>query len=115
MKFSLPSLISNTKYILMLLMFSSTLTFAARPYHTDDPGTTELGKFELELSNDYWSNASTPGLVFKHGLTDRMELDIPIGYTLLPSDERAVSPLQLYAKFAIINRSEEEFTKSLYI
>ena len=102
MKCSLLSPMSSTKYILMLLMFSSNLTFAARPYHTDDPGTTELGKFELEVAADYWQNSVSPGLVFKHGITDKMELDIPIGYTFLPSDERAVTPFLLYAKFALI-------------
>jgi hypothetical protein len=77
-------------------------SYAARPYHTDDPGTTEKGKFELEVSDDYWSNASNLGLVFKHGFTDRMELDLPLNYTLLPNDERAAAPVQAYMKFALI-------------
>jgi hypothetical protein len=77
-------------------------SYAARPYHTDDAGTTEKGKFELEASDDYWGNASTLGLVFKHGLTDRMELDLPVNYTLLPNDERAAAPAQVYLKFALI-------------
>ena len=83
-------------------MFSSTLAFAARPYHTDDPGTTELGKFEVETAVDYWQHSVAPGLVFKHGLTERMELDIPIGYVVHPEDERGIAPFQLYAKFALV-------------
>jgi hypothetical protein len=76
--------------------------FAARPYHTDDPGTTEQGKFELETAVDYWNNSALPGIVFKHGITEKMELDIPLGYVVSPADEKGVSPLALYAKFAII-------------
>jgi hypothetical protein len=93
---------SSTKYIIMLLLFYATISFAARPYHTDDPGTTEVGKFEIEAAADYWHNSTAPGIVFKHGITERMELDIPIGYIAQPEEERSIELLQLYAKFAII-------------
>jgi hypothetical protein len=101
-KYRFLSFAGSTKCALMLLAFSSTFTFAARPYHTDDAGTTELGKFEVETAADYWRHSFAPGLVFKHGLTERMELDIPVGYVLHPEDERGYAPLQLYAKFALI-------------
>jgi hypothetical protein len=106
--------IGSTKSIFMLLMVLSISSFAARPYLTDDPGTTEFGNFELEAAADYWRNSVSPSLLFKHGITDRMELDIPIGYTLMPEDERSIAPLQLYAKFAIIpNIFAMTFTSAL--
>ena len=86
----------------MLLGGSMCPLFAARPYHTDDPGTTEQGKFELETAVDYWNNSASPAIVFKHGLTDRMELDLPIVYVVSPEDERGITPPEFYAKFAII-------------
>jgi hypothetical protein len=86
----------------MLLLFYATISFAARPFHTDDPGTTEVGKFEIEAAVDYWHNSTAPDIVFKHGITERMELDIPIGYIAQPEEERGIELLQLYAKFAII-------------
>lgn len=104
----------STKYIFMLLMTFSTAIFAARPYHTDDPGTTEQGKYEFELSNDFWKNASTPGIVFKHGLTDRAELDIPVNYVAMPEDKRVVVPAMLYFKFSLIpNTFAATFTEAL--
>jgi hypothetical protein len=87
---------------LMVICSLNSPVFAARPYHTDDPGTTELGKFEAELCVDYWKSAETPGFVFKHSLTDRMEIDLPINYHILPGRERGVSPLQIYLKFALV-------------
>jgi hypothetical protein len=99
---SLSRRVKVIRRLLMLFMFSSTFTFAARPYHTDDAGTTELGKFEVETAVDYGQHSFAPGLVFKRGLTERMELDIPVGYVLRPEDERGIAHLQLYAKFALI-------------
>ena len=86
----------------LILCLAALPCFAARPYHTDDPGTTERGKFEVEISGDRWNNMLAPGIVFKHGFTDRMELDIPIGYTIGPGDNHEIAPAQLYAKFALI-------------
>ena len=93
---------SSTIIIIMLLSSISNPLFPAHPYHTDDPGVTEKNKYELEMAVDYWQNSATPGFVFKHGLTDKMELDIPIYYTALPKEERGIAPLQLYAKFSFI-------------
>ncbi len=75
---------------------------AARPFITDDPGTTERGKFELEVSSSFWKKNAAFGMVFKHGLTERMELDIPVGYCASPDSQRLIYLPQLYGKFALV-------------
>jgi hypothetical protein len=98
---------------MLLFLGAMPPLYAARPYHTDDPGTTEQGKFEAELCVDFWKNIQTPGFVFKHGITERMELDIPLNYHVLPDRERGTSPAQIYLKFALIpDRFAATFTST---
>jgi hypothetical protein len=86
----------------IVIQFSSTRVMAARPFVTDDPGTVELGRFELEVAPDYWKDKSTIELCFKHGLTERMEIGIVMGRCALPRNERGYQDAELGFKFALI-------------
>jgi hypothetical protein len=83
-------------------MFSSTISFAARPFLTDDPGINETGKFEFMAACDFWNDRATPGIQLRHGITERMDLGINLGYCILPNDEKHFSCADINMKFSII-------------
>jgi len=86
----------------MLLICSSTLTFAARPFITDDPGINEPGKFEFMAACDFWKDHATPSLQLRHGLTERMDFGINVGYTAAPKEEQQFSTVDFNMKLALI-------------
>jgi hypothetical protein len=54
---------------------------AARPLATDDAGTVEPGKIEIEMGLDHFQHrpdgvCQSPGFQLKHGLTARMDLGV---------------------------------------
>jgi hypothetical protein len=77
-------------------------TFAARPFVVDDAGTVEPGKFEFELAADYWQDKLSPSTVFKHGVTERMDIGICLGYCQAPYHEQGISAAGLGLKFALV-------------
>jgi hypothetical protein len=76
--------------------------FAARPFVVDDAGTVSAGTFEFEMAADYWTSKLGPSIVFKHGVTERMDIGVTIGYCQLPDEERGISAACLGLKFALI-------------
>ena len=76
--------------------------FAARPFLTDDAGTVEAGKFELETACDSWKARADANMCFKHGLTERMDLGVGIGYVPLPNEERGFTGADLGLKFVLV-------------
>jgi hypothetical protein len=79
--------------------------FAARPFVTDDAGTVESGKFELEAACDYQDPDISTGINLKHGITDRMDFNIGLG--CLPSairrhDEQVFFPADIAVKYAFV-------------
>jgi len=76
--------------------------FAARPFTTDDAGTVIPSGFELELGTDVWQADAVLGLSFKHGLTNRMDVGVGFGYTMLPADAGGFENAEVAFKFAII-------------
>jgi hypothetical protein len=86
--------------IALSIVFSPV--WAARPYMTDDAGTVEVGKFELETGANFWKDMLNAGIGLKHGVTDRMDIGFSLGYNGMPEDERGVAPAQLVLKFALI-------------
>jgi hypothetical protein len=81
---------------------AGTPAFAARPFVTDDSGTVEAGTFELETAWDYWKARAAASLSFKHGVTERMDIGVGIGYVSAPQEERAFDTADLGLKFALI-------------
>jgi hypothetical protein len=76
--------------------------YGARPFTTDDAGTVAQGIHELELGVDFLSEEVTPGLSFKHGLTERMDLGVGVGYTLAPEENVGFGNAELGLKFSVV-------------
>jgi hypothetical protein len=90
-----------------LLAVFSAGAWAARPFSTDDAGTVEKGKFELEAGYEYSdvlsggvSGLCCPG--FKHGVTEKMDIGIGFAYAFVPQAAEGLSPACLSLKFAVI-------------
>lgn len=93
--------ISMLRTFVVAAMTAGSL-FAARPFITDDAGTVTPGGFELELGTDVWQDDAVMGLSFKHGLTNRMDVGVGFGYTMLPADAGGFENAEVVFKFAII-------------
>lgn len=93
--------------VVCLLMICSAKGWAARPFSTDDAGTVEKGKFELESGYEY-SDVAAEGqsglccLGFKHGVTEKMDIGIGFAYTFLPQVAEGLSPASISFKFAVL-------------
>jgi hypothetical protein len=83
-------------------IFILSSLFAARPFNVDDAGTVAPGGFELELGGDVWEDYAILGLGFKHGLTDRMDIGVGFGYTILPDDTTGLGGAEVDLKFALV-------------
>ncbi len=64
-----------------ILLLSSSIVFAARPLMTDDAGTVEKGKFQIEMGFDATRQDNddreiSPSLTLSYGLLERMDLGI---------------------------------------
>jgi hypothetical protein len=65
-------------WLCALAMCQSAL--AARPFETDDAGTVAPGTFESEFGSESWKDDAAFGIGLKHGLTERMDLGVSMGY-----------------------------------
>ena len=88
--------------IVTVIGVGAAILFAARPFNTDDAGTVASSGFELELGTDVWQDDAVLGLSFKHGLTDRMDVGVSLGYTMLPDTADGFENAELSFKFAIL-------------
>jgi hypothetical protein len=86
----------------LIVMTGAMSVFSARPFVTDDAGTVESNKFELETAGYYWEDNADFSISLKHGITDRMDLGVCVGDKILPSDERTLSGACIGLKFALI-------------
>jgi len=71
--------------ILLPVFLFSTSAFAARPLTTDDTGTVERGKFQLETGFDFARQENhdrelSPSMTLSYGLFERMDMGIGSGY-----------------------------------
>lgn len=99
-------------YLALSIVLTAAPIFAARPLDTDDAGTVETGKSETEISFDYSHNrpgggCHSPGIVLKHGLTDRMDLGLGFShFTDKDADGNSVawgmSPLKVGFKLGLL-------------
>ena len=93
--------------VVCLLIVCSVKLWAARPFSTDDAGTVEKGKFEIESGYEY-SDVATKGqsglccLGFKHGVTEKMDIGIGFTHTFLPQVAEGLSPANISFKFAVL-------------
>ncbi len=79
-----------------------SLIFAARPFGTDDAGTVKSGGYELEAGYDLWEEDGFIGLGFKHGITERMDIGIALGFNLISEPKHSFVPAELGLKYALV-------------
>ncbi len=78
------------------------ILFAARPFKTDDARTVAPSGFELELGTNMWQDDAIFGLSFKYGLTNRIDVGVNLGYTMLPDSADGFENAEVGFKFAIL-------------
>jgi hypothetical protein len=81
--------------------------FASLPLTTDDAGTVEHSKYELEVCYDRCKIQSdisehSFGLSFKHGLTEKMDLGICFPFLIEPKPKESFGPMSIGLKFSLI-------------
>ena len=62
----------------------------------------EQGKYELEMGYDFGEDEGMLGLGFKHGLTQKMDIGVGFGYTVVSVSENRLTPAELCLKCALI-------------
>lgn len=93
----------NVTMIVPGLMLSAAVLYGARPFSVDDAGTVAPGAYELEAGSDYWEEIGTLCVGFKHGLTEKMDLGVGLGYNLNPNGSiDRFEPLELCFKYNFI-------------
>jgi hypothetical protein len=89
---------SSAKKVLPLILLtcliplSPSSVFAARPLTTDDTGTVEKGKFQLETGFDFTRQDNhdrelRPSMTLSYGLFERMDMGIGSGYLFVHPEE----------------------------
>ncbi|MCM8786073.1 MAG: hypothetical protein NC827_03825 [Candidatus Omnitrophica bacterium] len=101
--------------ILLILFFTfCSFLYAGRPLTTDDSGTVEKGKFELEIGYDFTKNNDKAknyeiGISLKYGITDWMDLGISAPFIIKESDLKVNEwgRIEIGTKFSILKESEK--------
>ena len=98
--------------ILVVMLASMYPARAARPLLTDDAGTVEQGKIDLEPAYDLVmsrpdGSSNAPSLTIKHGLTGRMDIGIAFSHETDKDGDGhtmtwGMSPLALMIKMALV-------------
>ncbi|MFH1824388.1 MAG: hypothetical protein ABH873_04085 [Candidatus Firestonebacteria bacterium] len=93
--------------IFVYMIFISPVSFAAHPLTTDDIGTVEIGKYELEIGYDNCKSEDTDrnhscGLSLKHGLTEKMDIGISFPIQVEPKYAEQLGKASLGLKFLLI-------------
>jgi len=90
----------------LVLFFPVTIAFAAHPLTTDDIGTVDIGKYELELSYDNCKGTESRnqsfGLSLKHGLTEKMDIGISFPYQIKPKPAEPFGNIAVGIKFLLL-------------
>ncbi len=98
-----------------LLFFFSSPAFALRPLTTDDAGTVEKGKFQLEVGFDFTRHGNHdkelgPSMTLTYGLFERMDVGIGSGYLFVhPSEgkkEKGFVDTELKLKYRWIDEKD---------
>jgi hypothetical protein len=108
---------STTKaFILIALIICtflfSTVAFAARPLTTDDAGTVEKGKFQVETGFDFTRQDNhdkefAPAITLTYGLLERMDIGVGSGYLFIhPAEgkkENGLADTELKVKYRFVD------------
>jgi hypothetical protein len=104
---------SKLRTVAVAAIVMNTL-FAARPFNTDDAGIVAPSGFELELGTDMWQDDALFGMSIKYGLTNRIDVGVNLGYTMLPDSVDGFENTEIGFKFAILpNLISTSFTAIL--
>lgn len=98
-----------------LVFFFSSSAFAVRPLTTDDTGTVEKGKFQLETGFDFdrqnnHDKELNPSITLTYGLSERMDMGIEGGYLLVhPAEgkkENGFDDTEVKLKFRLMDEKD---------
>jgi len=94
-------------FVFCIIVFWSSSLFAAHPLTTDDIGTVDFGKYELEMGYDNFkgeteSRNQSFGLSLKRGLTEKMDIGISFPYQIEPKPEEPFGNITLVIKFLLL-------------
>jgi hypothetical protein len=98
--------------LVVCAFFLFSVVFASRPLSTDDAGTVEKGKTEIEVAYDFIQavadedNIHSAGLQIKHGITDNLDLAIAFPYSISPI--RGTESVSLGIKLSFIKEEENK-------
>jgi len=107
--------ISNLILLIFLISLFSTSVFAARPLTTDDTGTVEKGKFQLEPGFDFTRQDNhdrelNPSMTLTYGLFERMDVGIGSGYLFVhPAEgkkENGLADTELKVKYRLMDEKD---------
>lgn len=90
-----------------VVFFICSTLFAARPLSTDDAGTVEQGKYELEFGYNACKKTDEPKeqtceLSFKHGITEKMDFGLSVPYRIEPQLTERLGSCSVSVKFQIL-------------
>ncbi|MEK6527433.1 MAG: hypothetical protein AABZ32_10735 [Bacteroidota bacterium] len=94
--------------VFCILFFTVAVVFAAHPLTTDDIGTVEVGKYELEVGYDNNCKGESElrnhscGISLKHGITEKMDIGISFPYQIKPKPAEPLGTAILGFKFLLI-------------
>ena len=98
-----------------LLFFFSSSAFAARPLTTDDAGTVEKGKFQVETGfdstrQDNHDREISPSLTLTYGLLERMDVGIGSAYLFVrpkeADNENGLGDTELKLKYRLFDEKD---------
>ena len=94
-------------FVFCTIVFWGSSLFAAHPLATDDIGTVDVGKYELEVSYDNCkeeteSRNHSCSLSLKHGLTEKMDIGISFPYQIEPKSAEPFGNIAVGVKFLLL-------------
>lgn len=94
--------------VFLFFLLCGASVYACRPMTTDDCGTVEKSKFELEVGYDAGNilidclKQHSIGVSLKHGITESMDIGISFPYQIIPAVDERLNSVTLAIKFGIV-------------
>ncbi|HCJ66613.1 MAG TPA: hypothetical protein DHV62_04625 [Elusimicrobia bacterium] len=93
--------------VFLSVSFVSSVLLAAHPLTTDDLGTVDIGKYELEVGYDNCNGEDvlrnhSCGLSLKHGVTEKMDIGVSFPYQIKPKPAERFGTATVGFKFLLI-------------
>ncbi len=102
-------------FIVLALLFFTSSAFAARPLTTDDAGTVEKGKFQVEtgvdiIRQDNHDKEFDPSVTLTYGLFERMDMGAGSSYLFLhpkeSENEKGLGDTELKLKYRLFDEKD---------